>query len=207
MEEVFKINRNMFGGYNKKQTLIYMNELKKLVEETRAAMEVMETENESFKQNIAEAEKCYTTLWEQTKELEETVKAQEKVISQQRDVIDGQKKGLISMQELEEAVKAQEAVISQQRNIIDEQKKGLISMQELAETVKAQEEVISQQRDIIADQKKGLTSMKEHEMKQEQNLKRMLEKLVMNPVDDMEQVIRKQLKRLQKKRRKKEKNN
>lgn len=144
-KEEFEINRTIFGGYNRKQTLVYMNELQKAIEETQVAMEVMETENEGLKQNLAEAEKCYTALWEHSKELEEAVKEQEKAISQQREVIDSQKNDLISM--------------------------------------------------------------KEKEKKQEQDLKRVLKKLAMNPVDDIERVIRTQLKKLHKKRRKKEKDN
>lgn len=113
-EKEFEITKSLLGGYNKKQTVTYIEALKSMVEEIQAEKEAAEVQCVQLKQSIAEAESCYKALWERCKAHEQIIKAQEKTIKEQENRIKVQEK----------AIKEQENRIKTQENRLENQKAG-----------------------------------------------------------------------------------
>ena len=70
-ESEIKISSSLFGGYNKKNTEAYIEELQTMITKLQKDLAAVTDANEKYVKKLKEAESYYRALWDRSKEQEE----------------------------------------------------------------------------------------------------------------------------------------
>ena len=94
-----EIRTSLFGGYNKKQTLAYIEELQKMIEELQDSVAELVMENSELQAKLSKAETAYHVLWERSDGQEKTIENNRQLLELQQAMIAEKDERLEEMKE------------------------------------------------------------------------------------------------------------
>ncbi len=100
-----EIRTSLFGGYNKKQTLAYIEELQKLIEELQDSVAELVMENSELQAKLSKAETAYHVLWEKSDGQEKTIENNRQLLELQQAMIAEKDQRLEEMKEARDEYK------------------------------------------------------------------------------------------------------
>lgn len=103
MKEEFKIATSMVGGYNKKDTDLYMMQLYKIIKEQQEEVDRLKQGQAITEKKLAEAKTSYEALWEKYQSQEDVV-ALEEELTKAKEMIEKQKELIKSQRKTKEGL-------------------------------------------------------------------------------------------------------
>ena len=150
-ESEIKISSSLFGGYNKKNTEAYIEELQTMITKLQKDLAAVTDANEKYVKKLKEAESYYRALWDRSKEQDALIERQKSELRTNENVIKAQK----------ETIRTRGDVARKQEDILRENK----------ETIQLQQEDILNLEKERQSAKEQLSEIKEQLEKKEQQLK------------------------------------
>lgn len=192
-----KINSSLFGGYNKKSTEAYIEELQTMITKLQAELASANEANEKYTQKLKEAESYYRALWERSKEQEKLIENQKSELRTNENVIKVQKetirsRGDVTRKQEDLLRENKETLRLQQEDIFNLERECQISdekIQELNGQLAEKDRVIGEKDELIA-------KLKDKVEKQQWLYEQFFENKERVPVTKMEQFVQDSMKRI-----------
>lgn len=197
-----KINSSLFGGYNKKSTEAYIEELQTMIMKLQKDLASVTEVNGKYAQKLKEAESYYKALWERSKEQEALIERQKSEIRTNENVIKAQKETIRSRGD---AARKQEDALRENKETIRLQQEDIFNLekdlQDGAEQLYKMEEQLKEKEQIIEEGEDTIARLKDKLEKQKWLYEQFFENKEKIPISKIEQFVQESMKRIVKRKR------
>ncbi len=197
-----KINSSLFGGYNKKSTEAYIEELQTMIMKLRNDLASVTEVNGKYAQKLKEAESYYKALWDRSKEQEALIERQKSEIRTNENVIKAQKETIRSRGD---AARKQEDALRENKETIRLQQEDIFNLekdlQDGAEQLYKMEEQLKEKEQIIEEGEDTIARLKDKLEKQKWLYEQFFENKEKIPISKIEQFVQESMKRIVKRKR------
>ncbi len=191
-----KISGSLLGGYNKKSVDAFIEELQAEIENLRKDLGTAQAMNKKQAEKLLEAEDCYKTLWERSKDQEKIIEQQKNEIKTNKNVMDVQK----------ETIRSRGEVIRRQENILRKEKESILCLQEdfekleeeldkQNERVGALEVQLEQKNQTILEKQEIVAKLEDKVEKQQWLYEEFFKNKGRVPVSKLEQYVRENMRK------------
>lgn len=197
-----KINSSLFGGYNKKSTEAYIEELQTIITKLQKDLVSVTEVNEKYVQKLKEAESYYKALWQKSKEQEALIERQKSEIRTNENVIKAQKetirsRGDVARKQEDSLRESRETIRLQQEDIFNLEK----DLQDESERLSKLEELLQEKEQLIKEGEETIARLKDKLEKQQWLYEQFFENKERIPVSKVEQFVQESMKRIVKRKR------
>ena len=131
-----EISGNLFGGYNKKQTKPYIDELQTMITELQDSVEELVLENGELQGKLSEAEGLYKALWERCEGQEALLAEKQRQIEERDEKLAGKEEQVRTLSgSLEEQKRQADKKLSKREARLEELEARYDKQQKLIESL------------------------------------------------------------------------
>lgn len=192
-----KINGSLFGGYNKKSTEAYIEELQTMITKLQKDLASANEMNEKYTQKLKEAESYYRALWDRSKEQEAQIERQKSELRTNENVIKVQKE---TIRTRGDAARKQENLLRENRETIRLQQEDILNMERECqisdEKIHELEERLEEKDELIQEKDELVAKLKDKVEKQQWLYEQFFENKERVPISKVEQFVQDRVKRM-----------
>ena len=190
-ESEIKISSSLFGGYNKKNTEAYIEELQTMITKLQKDLAAVTDANEKYVKKLKEAESYYRALWDRSKERQKSeLRTNENVIKAQKETI--RTRGDVARKQEDILRENKETIQLQQEDILNLEKERQSAKEQLSE-IKEQLEKKEQQ---LKENEELTAKLKDKVEKQQWLYEQFFENRGRVPASKVEQFVQDSMKRI-----------